>query len=553
MEALSPADIIALRQELAVAVVRADQAEVMAIEACADAANARAINADLEARIALQALQIELLKRDRFGQRSERSKRLIDQMELALEAAEATASEDEAAAAIAAAKTTTVTAFVRARPSRQPLPAHLPRERVFVPSPACCAGCGSDRLSKLGEDITETLEVIPRQWKVIQTVRERFACRACERISQPPAPFHVTPRGLFGASMLAMILFEKFGQHQPLNRQRDRYAHEGVDLSLSTLADQVGACTAALTPLHRLIEAHVLAAERLHGDDTTVPVLAKVRTDIGRIWTYVRDDRPFGGPATPAALFHYSRDRRGEHPRGHLSRYGGILQADAYAGYNALFKPGRAAGLVTRALCWAHARRKFFVLADVATQLKRKPNVAPVISPLALEVVVRIDRIFDIERGITGKTADERLAVRQELTAPLVTDLEHWLRAQRATLARHTPVAVAIDYMLKDWTAFTRFLADGRICLTNNAAERALRGIALGRKSWLFAGSDRGGQRAAFMYSLIVTAKLNDVDPQAWLADVLARIADLPQHRLADLLPWNWRPATSNVPLAQAA
>ncbi|MGI4877048.1 MAG: IS66 family transposase [Janthinobacterium lividum] len=546
MEALSPADIIALRQELAGALVRADEAE-------ADAANARAINSDLEARIALQALQIEMLKRDRFGQRSERSRRLIDQLELALEAAAATASEDEAAAAIAAAKTTTVAAFVRARPSRQPLPAHLPRERVVIPSPTCCAGCGSDRLSKLGEDITETLEVIPRWWKVIQTVRERFACRACERISQPPAPFHVTSRGLFGASLLAMLLFEKFGQHQPLNRQRDRYAHEGVDLSLSTLADQVGVCTAALMPLHRLIEAHVLAAGRLHGDDTTVPVLAKVKTDIGRIWTYVRDDRPFGGPAPPAALFHYSRDRRGEHPRDHLSRYTGILQADAYAGYNELFKPGRSPGPVTRALCWAHARRKFFILADVATQVKRKPGLAPVVSPIALEAVTRIDRIFDIERGINGKSANERFAVRQELVTPLVAELERWLRKQRATLARHNPVAGSIDYMLKDWAAFTRFLTDGRICLTNNAAERALRGIALGRKSWLFAGSDRGGQRAAFMYSLIVTAKLNDIDPQAWLADVLARIADLPQSRLDELLPWNWRPETSNVPIAQAA
>jgi transposase len=544
MEALSATDIIALRQELAVALGRADEAE-------ADAANARAINSDLEARIALQALQIQVLKRDRFGQRSERSRRLIDQLELALEAAEATASEDEAAAA--AAKTTTVAAFVRARPSRQPLPAHLPRTRVVIPSPACCAGCGSDRLSKLGEDITETLEVIPRQWKVVQTVRERFACRACERISQPPAPFHVTPRGLFGASMLAMLLFEKFGQHQPLNRQRDRYAHEGVDLSLSTLADQVGACTAALTPLHKLIEAHVLAAGRLHGDDTTIPVLAKTKTDIGRIWTYVRDDRPFGGPAPPAALFCYSRDRRGEHPRDHLSRYSGILQADAYAGYNELFKPGRSPGPVTRALCWAHARRKFFILADVATQVKRKPGLAPVVSPIALEAVTRIDWIFDIERGINGKPAGERYAVRQELVTPLVAELEQWLRAQRATLARHNPVAGAIDYMLKDWPAFTRFLADGRICLSNNAAERALRGIALGRKSWLFAGSDRGGQRAAFMYSLIVTAKLNDIDPQAWLADVLARIADQSQHRLGELLPWNWRPGTSTVSLAQAA
>lgn len=534
-----------LRQTLAATVARADLAE-------AEAANTRAINADLVARNALLALQVEKLRRDRFGQRSERSKRLIDQMELTLEEAEATASADEAVAALAAAKTTAVTAFVRARPSRQPLPDHLPRERVVLPSPEACVCCGSTRLSKLGEDITETLEVVPRQWKVVQTVRERFACRACEHVMQPPAPFHVTPRGMFGASLLAMVLFEKFGAHQPLNRQRDRYAHEGVALSLSTLADQVGTCTAALQPLYLLIEAHVRAAERLHGDDTRIPVLAKTRTDTGHIWTYVRDDRPFGGPEPPAALFYYSRDRRGEHPVAHLAGYTGILQADAYAGYNELFKPGRLPAPVTRALCWAHARRKFFELADVASQLKRRPDLAPVISPLALAAIARIDRIFDIERAISGTSVAERLANRQALVLPLVTELEQWLRSERATLSRHAPMAKVIDYMLKDWTAFARFLEDGRICLTNNAAERALRGIALGRKSWLFAGSDRGGQRAAFMYSLIVTAKLNNVDPQAWLADVLARIADIPQHRLADLLPWHWR-AAQVMPVARAA
>ena len=240
-----------------------------------------------------------------------------------------------------------------------------------------------------------------------------------------------------------------------------------------------------------------------------------------------------------------------ERPLAHLTGYGGILQADAYAGYNALFRPGRSPAPLTRALCWAHARRKFFELADAATQLKRRKK-APVISPVAVEAVRHIDRVFDVDRAITGTTAAHRLAVRQELAAPLVAEFEQWLRAQRATLARHNPVAGAIDYMLNDWSAFTRFLADGRICLTNNAAERALRGIALGRKAWLFAGSDRGGERAAFMYSLIVTAKLNDVDPQAWLADVLARIADIPQHRLAELLPWNWR-AEHTAPVARAA
>ncbi len=527
--------------------VDAAQTEIESLRAqlaavAAEAARIKAINADLEARNALLELQNEKMRRALYGQRSERSRHLLDQMELVFEECESTASEDEALGVLAAA-TTTVAPFERKRPVRKPLPEHLPRERVVVAAPEACPCCGSGRLCKLGEDITETLEVVPRQWKVIQTVREKFSCRDCEKITQPPAPFHVTPRGLFGPSFLAMLLFEKFGAHQPLNRQRDRYAREGVDLSLSTLADQVGACTAALMPLYRLIEAHVLAAERLHGDDTTVPVLAKSKTDTGRIWTYVRDDRPFGGPAPPAALFHYSRDRRAEHPVKHLSNWSGILQADAYAGYNALFHADRLPAPLMRTLCWSHARRYFFELADVATQLKKRRKKAPVISPLAVEAVRRIDAIFDIERAINGKSAEDRRAIRQEHSAPLVTELEEWLRQNRATLSKSSAVTEPMDYMLKAWPAFTAFLDDGRICLTNNAAERALRGIALGRKSWLFAGSDRGGQRTAFMLTLIATAKLNDIDPQAWLADVLARIADIPQSQLSELLPWNWRSA----------
>jgi len=516
----------------------------------ADAARTKAVNADLAARIALLELQNEKMRRALFGRSAERGRLLVDQFELGFEELETTAGEDEALAAKAAAGTSVV-AFIRSRPSRKPLPAHLPRERVVVAAPDHCPCCGSDRLSKLGEDVTETLEVVPRRWKVVQTVRERFACRACETVAQPPAPFHVTPRGLFGPQFLAQLLFEKFGQHQPLNRQAERYTREGVDISLSTLADQVGACAAALAPLHRLIAGHVLGAGRLHGDDTTVPVLAKGKTDTGRLWTYVRDDRPHGGPAPPAALFHYSRDRRAEHPVRHLEGYAGILQADAYAGYNALFRGDRLPAPMTRALCWAHARRKFFELADVAGQVRRRRG-APVISPIAVEAVRRIDALFDIERAILGKPAAERQAARQELSLPLATDLGTWLRRQRAAMARHNPVAAACDYLLKDWPAFTAFLNDGRICLTNNAAERALRGVALGRKAWLFAGSDRGGDRAAFMYSLIVTARLNDVDPQAWLADVLARIADMPQGRLDELLPWNWQSCKSEV-IAQAA
>lgn len=315
-----------------------------------------------------------------------------------------------------------------------------------------------------------------------------------------------------------------------------------MDLSLSTLADQVGACCTVLDPLFRRIEAHVLAAERLHGDDTTVPVLAKGKTDTGRCWVYVRDDQPFGGKDPPAAVFYYSRDRGGEHPRAHLASYAGILQADAYGGYSKLYAPERRPGPIIEALCWAHARRKFFELADIAAAAQRKAKgKAASISPLALEAVRRIDALFEIERGVNGRSAEERLTARRELSAPLVADLETWFRAERAKLSRHADVAGAMDYMLKRWGAFTRFLSDGRICVSNNAAERALRGIALGRRSWLFAGSDRGGRRAATMYSLVVTAKLNDVDPQAWLADVLASIAEHPAHRIDELLPWRWR------------
>lgn len=534
-----PDDIDALKAALVMARSHAAQVE-------SELAAARARLSDDQALIAHLKLLIAKLNRDRFGPRSERATRLLDQLELQLEELEASATEDELAAEMAAAKTTTVVAFSRKRPARKPFPAHLPRERVVLPGPTSCPCCGGTRLSKLGEDVTETLEVIPRRWKVIQTVREKFSCRDCESISQAPAPFHVIPRGWAGPSLLAMILFEKFGQHQPLNRQAERYAREGVELSLSTLADQVGACCTVLEPVFRRLEAHTLAAERLHGDDTTVPVLAKGKTATARLWTYVRDDRPFGGPAPPAAVFYYSRDRGGEHPRAHLAAYAGILQADAYGGYGKLYEPDRHPGPVTEALCWSHARRKFFELADLeaAARRKAKGKKLVVVSPLALEAVQRIDALFAIERDLNGRGAEARLAARRERSAPLVAGLEVWMREARAKLSRHADVAGAMDYMLKRWDAFTRFLDDGRICLTNNAAERALRGIALGRKSWLFAGSDRGGRRAAIMYSLIVTAKMNDVDPQAWLADVLARIAEHPAHRIDDLLPWNWQRIT---------
>ena len=509
----------------------------------------RSARHQVEALISAANLEIERLKlllakarREQFGQASERGKRLIDQLELQLVELEETAAEDKATAEAAEAEAGTIVgAHPRIKPARRPLPEHLSRERVVVPAPTTCRCCGGSRLAKIGEVVTETLDVVPRRWFVRQTVREKFACRDCESISEPPAPFHVIPRGRVGASLRAMILFEKYGAHQPLNRQSERYAREGVDLDLSTMADHVGTAAAVLAPLHELIRAHVLAAERLHGDDTTVPVLAKGKTITGRLWAYVRDDRPFGQGQTgpPAVLFHYSRDRRGQHPQAHLAGYTGILQADAYSGFAGLYTPTRAGGAVTEALCWAHARRKFYELADLARANKVPP------APLAVEAVRQIDTIFAHEREISGRAPADRLAYRREHAAPLVGELLSWMKSERSKLSRHADVARAMDYMLKRWPAFTRFLDDGRICLTNNAAERALRGVALGRKSWLFVGSDRGGLRAAIMNTLIGTAKVNDIDPQAWLADVLERIASHPIQRLPELLPWHWRPATA--------
>jgi len=515
------------------------ESEARAARAEADLTHAHATASSADALIARLRLEIEKLRRTLYGARSERKARLLDQLEMQLEDAKTDATEDELTAERSAISMI-VRSFERRRWARKPFPKHLPRERVVIAAPQSCPCCGSTKLSKLGEDVTETLEVVPRQWKVIQTVRERFSCRRCEVITQPPAPFHVTPRGFVGPSLLAMILFEKVGQHQPLNRQSERYAREGIDLSLSTLADQVGACAAALRSLYVLIERQALAAERLHGDDTTVPILAKGQTETGRAWVYVRDDRPFGGKDPPAALFFASRDRTRQHPERHLAGYAGILQADAFDGYNRLYLPDRKPGPIVEALCWSHARRKFFELADIAANARRSKTAAP-ISPIAFEAVRRIDALFNIEREINGLAAARRLAARQERCIPLVAALEGWMRAERARLSRHAVVAKAIDYMLTRWLSFSRFLEDGRICLSNNAAERALRGLALGRKSWLFAGSERGAERAALMYTLIQTARLNEIDPQAWLADVLARIAGHPAHRLDELLPWNWR------------
>ncbi|HEX6013688.1 MAG TPA: IS66 family transposase, partial [Geminicoccaceae bacterium] len=460
------------------AMIRAERTARLAAEARARQAEAEVSSSHLE----IERLKLLLAKarREQYGRSSERGAKLVEQLELQLAELEETAAEEETTAEIAAPAREPVAHPRGARkPARRPLPEHLPRERIVYPAPCACLNCGGP-VRKLGEDITETLECEPRRWKVVEHVREKVSCRRCEAVSQPEAPSHPIARGRAGPNPLALVLAAKYGQHLPLTRQSAIYAREGVELDVSTLADWVGSSTASLMPLVLAVRAHVFAAERLHGDDTTVPVLAKERTKIGRVWGYVRDDRPFGGPDPPAVAFFYSPDRGGEHPERHLASFAGLLQADAYAGFNRLYDPRREPGPILEAACWAHARRKLFELAAVSK------------APIAAEAVRRIDELFKIEREINGKPAEERLAVREGRAKPLVAELEAWLRAQQARVSRKSEIGKALAYALNHWAALTRFLGDGRICLSNNAAERALRGIAVGRKNWTFAGSDRG-------------------------------------------------------------
>ena len=392
-----------------------------------------------EALVSAATLEIERLKlmlakarREQFGQSSERGKLLVEQLELAIEDLEETQAEQDTKAEIAAPEAAKEKLARNPRPPRRPLPDNLPVERIVEPAPCACGKCGSARLHKLGEVVSKTLECEPRRWKIIEHVREKFSCRDCEAITEAPAPSHPIPRGFAGPSLLAMVLVNKFLLHQPLNRQSKTFAREGIEIDVSTLADRVGACVVALAPLIDAIRIHVMSAERIHADDTTVPVLAKMKAVVGRIWTYVRDDRPFGGSDPPAALFYYSRNRAGEHPQGHLAGYIGLMQADAFNGYNDLYRANRKPAPILEAACWSHGRRKFFDLAKTGE------------APIAAEAVRRIDELFAIERAINGKAPEQRLAVRREKSAPLVTDLEIWMRQQRALLSAGNDTAKAI-------------------------------------------------------------------------------------------------------------
>ena len=477
-------------------------------------------------------LLIAKLKRLQFGRKSEKLDQKIEQLELQLEEL-----ESKRAAECGAAPTLPPTTKATSQPVRRPLPAHLPRETaIFAPGRATCPDCGG-ALRALGEDVSEILEYVPARFKVLRQVRPKLSCRRCDTIVQAAAPSRAVERSLAGPGLLAHVAAAKYADHLPLYRQSEIYGREGVELERSTLAGWIGGTSRALEPLVEAVRRYVLAAAKLHGDDTPVPVLAPGagKTKTGRLWTYVRDERPAGGDAAPAVWFAYSPDRKGEHPRAHLRGFAGALQADAYAGFNRVWEQGG----VPEAACWAHVRRKFFELHQAHA------------SPAAAEALARIGLLYAIERQIRGQPAAQRRAVRQARAKPLLEEMRRWMEETLGRLSRKSAVAVAIRYTLGRWRALLLYLDDGLLEIDNNAAERALRAVALGRKNYLFAGSDEGGRRAAAMYTLIGTAKLNGLDPEAYLRHVLERLADHPINRIANLLPWNVRlPASPQQPLS---
>jgi len=487
------------------------------ISRTSELSNLRMVLRHRDAQIEKLLLQLARLKRMQFGATSEKLDREIEQLELLIE-------ELQTPSAVPPRSSTADAATEKAVPVRRPLPAHLPRESVVHAPAAACPSCGGT-LRAIGENISEMLDYVPAHWKVIRHVRPKCACDACQRIVQADAPSRPIPRGLAAPSLLAHVLVAKYCDSLPLHRQAEIYARDGVEIERSTLADWVGGSTALLAPLIERVGSYVMAATKLHADDTPVPVLSpgKGQTKTGRLWTYVRDDRPAGSKTPPAVFFQYTPDRKGEHPRQHLKSFTGTLQADGYAGFHHLYETGR----IREAACWAHVRRKFFDIHQANH------------SPIAKAALDRIAALYAIEKDIRGQPSDVRLQHRQSRAGPLLAEMRDWLTATVGTLSAKSELAVAIRYATTRWPALTRYCEDGNLEIDNNAAERALRVVALGRKNYLFCGSDAGGERAAAIYSLIGTAKLNGLNPEAYLRDVIGRIAEHPANRLDELLPWN--------------
>jgi transposase len=464
--------------------------------------------------------QIACLKRSKFGRSSEQLDPHLTQMQLTLEDLEASLAQ--------------MPEHVRPapkapldKPVRRALPDHLPREEIVHETPCRCPACGGT-LRPLGEDVSEMIEFVPGHYQVIRHVRPKLSCAQCQKIVQAPAPSRPIARGLAGPGFLAHVLVSKYSDHLPLYRQSQIYEREGLHLDRSTLADWVGGASALLEPLVDALGRYVMGSSKLHADDTPVPVLCPGRgtTKQGRLWTYVRDDRPAGSTEPPAVFFRYSPDRKGEWPQAHLTSFTGVLQADAYAGFDRLYGER-----IQEAACWAHVRRKFY---DI--------HVAQA-SPIAQAALDRIGQLYAVETEIRGRPPDERAAVRQARAGPELEALHAWLHATLTTLSKKSELALAIRYALSRWPALTRYREDGRLEIDNNTAERALRAVALGRKNWLFAGSDDGGERAAIIYSLIGTAKLNELNPESYLRHVLEHIAEHPINRIEQLLPWNLTPS----------
>jgi transposase len=470
-------------------------------------------------------IQLALLRRHRFGQSSEKMDNEIDQLELLISDFEEGQAESEERTEAASPKKD------KAQPVRQPLPDYLPRERVEHPAACVCPSCGGTDLTLVGTDEREVLEYVPGHFKAIVHVRPKMSCRVCETITQPPMPNLPIERGRPGPSLLAHVLIAKYDDHLPLYRQSEIYAREGIDLDRSTLCGWVGKMAFRLAPMAEAIARHVRQGETIHADDTPVPVQdpGRGKTKTGRLWVALRDERPWGSGVPPAVFYRYSPDRRAEQAEALLKGCRGYLHADAYSGFNNLYRPDPLTGDIrlVEVACWAHARRK---LNDVLVATG---------SPAAMELLGDIAKLFAIEKEILGRSPDERLAVRAERSVPLLAQIRLRFEQTLSKISQKCALAGAIRYSLTRWDALTRYSTDGRLDISNNAAERAIRPLAIGRNNWTFIGADSAGDRAAVMYTIIETAKLNNIDPEAYLRTLIVRIADHPAKRIDELLPWN--------------